>query len=236
MPSHDAAEPAAAGPPGPADRQRATRSDVVDIVGYFRELRRFAAPALLVAVLVFVGAFMLAGRGTDARSTLVDARVAVLPASADASATRLTDLRVLTGSYAATVSSPQVLPKVSSEPGRGWTAAGVKAAVTTVTPPDSLLLDLRVQGSSVEDGIALANSVIAALQDEGPRQLPVTIGGATPILKVVSPPAASLTASTSTRSSLQSLILAGLGALVAGFLVGAGLLARADRARRRSGS
>lgn len=209
-------------------------SDVVDLFGYLGGLRRYAVPALLVATLVFAGAFLISGRGTDARVVQVDARLAVLPASATRSPGTLADLRVAAASYGATIESNQVLEAVAAAPGRGWTAAGVKAAVTVVVLTDSLLIDLKVQSASIEDATAMANATIAALQQEAPRQLGLTVDGAAPKIAVVSVPEATLQVAGSSRSSLQSLILAGLGALVAGFLVAAALSARADWTRRRS--
>ena len=161
-------------------------------------------PALLVATLVFAGAFLISGRGTDARVVQVDARLAVLPASATRSPGTLADLRVAAASYGATIESNQVLEAVAAAPGRGWTAAGVKAAVTVVVLTDSLLIDLKVQSASIEDATAMANATIAALQQEAPRQLGLTVDGAAPMIAV------------------------------AGFLVAAALSARADWTRRRS--
>ena len=67
---------------------------------------------------------------------------------------------------------------MAAAPGRGWTAAGVKAAVTVVVLTDSLLIDLKVQSASIEDATAMANATIAALQQEAPRQLGLTVDGA----------------------------------------------------------
>ena len=210
--------------------------DVVDVVGYVGGLRRYALPALLVAAVVFAAAFLFTGRGSDPRNTMVDARVAVLPSSGSMPAGSLPDLRILTASYATLADSPQVLQKVAATPGRGWSASGVKNAVEVVTLTDPLLIDLHVQGGNVEEGVAMGTAMIAALQEEAPRQVAVSVNGTPTALTVLSPPAASLKATGSTRSSLQSLILAGFAALVAGFVTAAALAARSDRSRRTSSS
>lgn len=233
MPSHESSTPANT-PAGSTGEPFGPASDVVDLVGYLGSLRRYAVPALAVAVLVFAAAFFISGRGTEARAPQIDARLAVLPASGTSSPGALMDLRVAAASYGATIESNQVLETVAAAPGRGWTPAGVKAAVSVVVLPDSLLIDLKVQGTSVEDGTAMANATIAALQQEAPRQLGLMVGGSAPRIDVVAAPEPTLQVAGSSRSSLQSLILAGLGAIVAGFLAAAALLARADWSQRRS--
>jgi capsular polysaccharide biosynthesis protein len=202
---------------------------VVDIVGYLARLRRYAVPALLVAALVFAGAFLLSGRTVETSGTIVDTRIAVLPPAGKAADVALTDVRVAAASYAATLDSTPLLVQVAAEPGRNWTPSRVQGAMTRVLLTDSLLIDLHVQSSSIEDGIAMSRALVAALEDQAPKQLGLTLAGAAPEVRVVFGPERALAPAATSRSSLQSTILAGFGAAVAGFLVAAGLAAWSDR-------
>lgn len=204
------------------DQGTTSGSDVVDVLGYFWSLRRFVVPAVIVAAVVFVGVLLLNGRSAAGRSVAVTTRLAVLPGSETPSPGDVADAGLVASSYAVVATAPETLSAVASSHEGVWTYAKLKSSITAFVVSGSLFVDILVQGVETEaEGLAIAGAVTEALKTAAPKQLGPIASGPRTIVKVITQPSVVVKESASSRSSVQSLVLAALAALLAGFVCAA---------------